>query len=121
MAAFTWFLFGLFVGIALFIRVAWISRHRKHQDEQQYKLAWEAATEALVAGGQLTDEQVAKLRPKGGADSHLPRGVGFSSDRRDVEIARAEKGLPPADNLEGMFSSDVSDVLQARIEHNTAN
>lgn len=96
-------------------------RSRSHAaNHQDYKKSWEEAVNLLHASGQLTDEQLAKLLPPKSARPELRQMPGHSSDRRAVEIALAENGLPPRDNLEGMHSSDRRAVELARIKYGTA-
>ncbi len=96
-----------------------------HDGNEYYKL-WSEAVSLLGINGQLTQEQVARIMPvmpekqratPVSASPQLSKMDGFSSDRRKIEIMRAKKGLPPADNLEGMFSSDVRKVHKARITY----
>lgn len=95
------------------------ARKPVNSERVDYKKLWKEAVNLLGFNGQLTPEQVAKITP-GPANSKLPRGKGFSSDRRKVEIARAKAGLEPADSLEGMYSSDIAAVHTARIRYGTA-
>ena len=113
-----WLLVGsVATGIAMM--AAQRSKHaaKMRADEQKYEKRWLEAIELLKSNGQLTEEQVKSIMPP----VELPQGVGTSSDRCAVEIARAEAGLPPADNLLGMTSSDATAVKKARIKHRTVN
>jgi hypothetical protein len=99
-----------------------------------YKQRWEGAVSLLGAQGQLTDEQVRQIR---GYDQQPPpspvpgtakpgTSTGPSAatlrtlhsmaswDRKDAEILRARKGLPPLDDLIGMASWDIKAVLNER-------
>jgi hypothetical protein len=104
-------------GGIVFVRERVIHVEKKRQDEQKYRELWSNSLDLMAAGGQLTDEQITSLKPLTAA-LNRPRGSTF--DRRLVEIARAEKGLPPADNLRGMSSFDRRLVMDARIKHGTA-
>lgn len=92
-----------------------------------YKERWLAAVELLGTEGSLSEDQVRQLTadtPSGSVAAEivthpLQEMPGFSSDRRKVEIARAKAGLPPQDNLEGMFSSDIRKVHEARAKYGT--
>jgi len=123
MTEFLFFLLGgsiCSVGVLLWERA--VRAKKKRLDEQEYKSLWSEAVTLLGTNGQLTDEQISKITPKRNPKpvaERLPRGKGFSIDRREVEIARAQQGLPPADNLEGMFSDDVRAVMLARIKYGT--
>lgn len=116
------FLLGCGAGAAgIFTYVQVVHGSRRKADEQRYKTRWSEAVALLSSGGQLTEEQLKRILPSGKEEvQRLPRGVGFSEDRAATEIARAKAGLPPADNLKGMFSEDVAAVQQARIENGTA-
>lgn len=92
-----------------------------------YKERWLAAVSLLGSEGALSDEQIQQITAgaSGGAAAVstdrplLRKGPGFSSDRADIEVARAKAGLPPQDNLKGMFSSDIRRVEIARAKHGT--
>jgi hypothetical protein len=129
------FLTGLVTGaIALWRMLP--GRLKHHID---YKQRWEEAITLLGNQGQLTDEQIAKIRgevqprepqpdPPGGpiwphhryASTEPSPAVlkalhnMASWDRKDAEIARARRGLPPLDDLVGMASWDAKDVLEER-------
>ena len=100
------------------------STTKQPADEGQYKQLWQEAVNLLGLTGRLSDEQIASIMPSkplpAARVDKLPSMPGYSSDRRDTEIARAKAGLPPADNLAGMYSSDIRKVHQARIEYGTA-
>ncbi len=97
-------------------------------DEQRYKERWKQNTELLMIEGKLSPEDAKKLmldrvgkEPAKPAEQGKPQTLPtLSSDRRDLEIARAKQGLPPYDDLKGMFSSDVRRVLEARIQYGTS-
>lgn len=119
MSAFLFLLLGCGVGAAgAFAYLQLRHGARRRADEQRYKDRWSAAVRLLKDGGQLTDAQLQQIRPP--EEDRLPTGVGFSEDRAKVEIERAKAGLPPADNLKGMFSEDRARVERARIKNGTA-
>ena len=115
-------LFGAGSG-SVITAVAIRARHgaRMKADASKYESLWSEAVSLLHVNGQISDEQLKALMPPEAKDpyAHLPEGEGFSSDRRKIEVARAEAGLPPADNLRGMFSDDVRKVQVAQIKHGT--
>lgn len=100
-------------------------RRSRATDGGEYKQLWGEAINLLATNGQVTDEQLKRIMPTRqnatpSRDQGLPQGEGFSEHRRDIEVARARAGLPPADNLKGMFSEHVCEVHQARIMYGTA-
>ena len=133
---------GVLLGAAAGAAVLWRllpGRLRQHVD---YKQRWEDAIGLLGAQGQLTEEQVsqitapraapepAEVRQYQRAGSHsvnLQAGRDISRtlrnmaswDRKEVEITRARKGLPPVDDLVGMASWDQKAVLEARAKAGT--
>ncbi len=130
MSEFIFFLLGGGLFSAFFI----IRQHRPRgaepsvEDQREYQQLWSEAVNLLAFNGQISEAQLEAIRPKQRqisaalppSDNNLPQGEGFSSDRRKIEIARAKAGLPPADNLRGMFSADVRQVHEARITYGTA-
>ena len=120
------YVLSFILGGVVFVPLALLISHHKHgekrrADETRYKNLYNSSLDLMASGGQLTDNQVASLRTSSVAGTTtLKKGIGFSSDRRDTEIARAKKGLEPEDNLAGMFSSDVRKVKAARIKYGTA-
>lgn len=111
-----------------------------------YKERWEAAVKLLGDTDRLTKEEVQQItepaaRPSQPADSLQPQPSSqpidnsppvppatatlrslhrmASWDRKDIEIERAKAGLPPVDDLFGMTSWDVRDVLKARARYRT--
>jgi hypothetical protein len=119
MTAIVYILVGCGVGAAgAFAFLQLVHGARRKSDEQRYKDRWSSAVQLLHDRGQLTDAQLQLIRPP--EEDRLPTGTGFSEDRAKVEIERAKAGLPPADNLKGMFSEDQARVKRARIKHGTA-
>lgn len=136
-------LLGVFAGVVL-LWLALPSRLKRHVD---YKQRWEDAVALLGTQGRLTEEQVKKITAPQPAVKTLPPPAALtvriahqgnpemrmppsletrqalrsmaSWDRAELEIDRARRGLPPADDLRGMASWDVKDVLQARAENGT--
>jgi len=125
------------VGAAAGAAILWHllpARLRQHVD---YKQRWEDAIGLLGSQGQLTREQVDSLTVQ--APIHPPAAEPAfpvtpvqpstatlralrsmaSWDRKDVEIARASRGLPPVDDLVGMATWDKKAVLKARAEAGT--
>jgi len=119
MIAIVYILLGCGVGAAgAFAYLQLVHGSRRRADEQHYKDRWSSAVQLLHEKGRLTDAQFQQIRPP--EEDRLPTGIGFSEDRAKIEIDRAKAGLPPADNLKGLFSEDRARVERARIKHGTA-
>jgi hypothetical protein len=108
-----------------------------------YKDRWLQAVSLLGDEGQLTADQVREI--KGETATQVPPAPpapakpaqpaagqvtvsattlkllhGMATwDRAAAEVKRAQRGLPPLDDLKGMATWDVKKVLEARIEHGT--
>lgn len=114
------------LGIAIAAPITALHIRRKHgekmrADATKYEDLYKGALDLMSSGGMITDDQLKRLMPaQSTGATKLPQGTGISAHRRDIEIARARQGLPPADNLEGMISAHVRDVERARIKHKTA-
>jgi len=96
------------------------------EDKHLYERRWQSAVELLGAEGALSPEQIKEITAPTPIVQVLPPAVAedgsyslsllhsmYSEDRRDLEVERAKNGLPRVDDLEGMFSEDVSAVLRA--------
>ena len=59
-------------------------------------------------------------KPPGGYDLKMLHSMA-TWDRAAIEIARAKKGLPPKDDLRGMASWDIKDVMKARADAELRN
>lgn len=127
---------AFFLGVIL--GMAWLwnalpARLRRHID---YRQRWEDAVALLAAQGTLTDEQVQKAGRVPAPEAQMQIPVQSSAKasvqpsqallhglaswhRRDIEVTRAEKGLPPVDDLQGMASWHQRDVLEARARYGT--
>jgi hypothetical protein len=126
----TEFLAGVVAGAApcSLIIIELTRRLRRKPANQDYKERWLTAISLLGDEGQLTGEQLTQLAASSAVaepvSSPVPAaGTGlhdmFSSDRADMEIARARNGKPPLDDLADMFSSDKKAVLKARAKYGT--
>jgi hypothetical protein len=119
------FLLGAIAGAVILWR-ALPARLRQHVD---YRQRWEDAIGLLGNQGQLTQEQVNGLlagttRQAASEPVLAPAPVQAATlrtlhamaswDRKDLEVVRARKGLPPVDDLSGMTSWDQAAVLKAR-------
>lgn len=123
------FLLGAAAGAVLLWRLL-PARFRQHVD---YKERWEAAIGLLGTQGQLTAGQFSMLmggipvKPASSPESPLVAAAATlraihemaSWDRRDLEISRAKRGLPPVDDLADMASWDQKAVLAARAKAGT--
>lgn len=91
-----------------------------------YKARWLAAVALLGETGRLTPEEVASIT--GETSLHVRVEATKTSaatlatlhgmrswDRAALEVARANKHLPPLDDLQGMKSWDIQSVLEARM------
>lgn len=67
--------------------------------------------------GNVGRAPVPRLPPPAPTVKQLRRMASW--DRKDLEIDRAIRGLPPVDDLEGMASWDIRDVLKARAKYGT--
>jgi hypothetical protein len=140
------FTLGVLAGLLFIFRLL-PARFKRRPQNVDYKERWLAAVSLLGDTGRLTDEQVRRISAPSGeqpscspppvvAVSSLKRVTSTTNtittttsqsvlhrmatwDRRDLEVSRAQAGLPPADDLRGMASWDVRDVLNARAEHGT--
>jgi hypothetical protein len=101
-----------------------------------YKERWLAAVALLGEIGRLTPEEVTRISGDKPVPETLTERVESAKptietktalrsmkswDRCALEITRAEKGLPPLDDLVGMKSWDKEAVIEARILHGTIN
>jgi hypothetical protein len=113
---------GLLVGI-------WLARRTvteaANKEIGKYRERWQSAVKLLQVEGKITDEQyeelLAKPEPKQISSNRSERQLIFdemySEDRADLEVARAKQGLPPEDDLQGMWSEDIARVMKARIKN----
>ena len=106
-----------------------------------YKELWEEVLLLLGRADKLTPEQIQEITEarqsieagRLGDTNHVPAGCTVTSsatqetlngmqsyERRNLEVKRAKKGLPPQDDLNGMLSWHISDVLDARLEAEAA-
>jgi hypothetical protein len=125
------------LGAGLLLVTAGLRRRPARVD---YRERWLQAVSLLGEEGRLTDEQVTQIT---GTDEQVAQIAGATAtppaapparaiaapasqavlrrmeswDRRDLEVTRAKRGLPPADDLAGMESWDQRDVLQARARY----
>jgi hypothetical protein len=124
------FLLGVLAGMVLLWK-AMPHRLKRHID---YKQRWEDAVHLLGTEGNLTAEQVRQITvpsPPQAACATSPQAAlpslatkaalrsMASWDRKDIEITRAQRGLPPVDDLTGMATWDKKDVLEARARAGT--
>lgn len=84
---------------------------------KKYRDRWQGAMK-LLEGGEEPQEKIVLVKdttnpsPPRLSQTQLYRMKSW--DRRDMEIDRANNGLPPRDDLRGMKSWDIADVENAR-------
>lgn len=110
------FVIGIMIGAtALFFMIP--GHYKKNID---YKERWESALDILTHENKITRAQFRQLmgieevppEPRELRQYDLERLS--SIDRRKIAVKRAELGLPPVDDLDGMFGWDAYRVSRAR-------
>jgi hypothetical protein len=121
---------GFIIGAICAAIVTWvvaryIFEQAANKQIDEYKQRWLSAVKLMQQEGQLTDKQVAKLLPaapkqtsvKERSDRQKMLDEMFSEDRAELAVERAKKGLPPEDDLKGMYSEDIVEVEKARVKY----
>lgn len=133
MTEIVWLVLGGSFGSVIGAFAAWratLRYVRPKIENIDYKDRWETAVEVLMYEGRLTEDELQRITAPTAPVLRAPEGSMllteaievdqstlykmFSSDRRAIEIARAQAGLPQQDDLKGMYSSDIRAVMLAR-------
>lgn len=109
---------GNIIGAGAAISAQWRAGRRRAQPQNtDYKERWQSAVDLLASGGQVTAEQLAAIRGEKPAATPSYGSLTPASDvlkalhsmnsshRCELEVERAQNGLPPLDDLWSMNSS----------------
>lgn len=120
-------LLGILIGTAL--GAGLVKRRQRGIESARYSELegrWRSLLAIAHENGRITDEQFAELQaPKAlgtgsGAGAPISQELLYSmtsADRRDLELDRADRGEPRFDDLQGMTSADMREVLQAHADN----